>query len=305
MPSRARNVLLLLIVLLMVNASAVVAQVVQKGHTRDGEILAFDDTVRIDGETRGDVIVFAGELHVGGHVSGDVVTFASDVAFSEGASIDGDLVIFGGKSSGVGFVSVTGDKLVRTRTSGTATVGDQFEAFAEPLSFFTTGVQLTLLLLWLAVTIVMTVISGREIRAASQEVRLSPMHTFTLGLVAVTSFVLTLVVFSYLIPYAIGIPLIIAAAVVGILTKVFGMIAIFHVIGSLLFGPKRREDLNRGFMRGDLALAVVGLLILGLIRLIPGVGMFVWMLASIFGIGTALATRFGRREPWFLAARYS
>jgi hypothetical protein len=29
----------------------------------------------------------------------------------------------------------------------------------------------------------------------------------------------------------------------------------------------------------------------------------VWSGASIFGIGVALATKFGRREPWFLAWR--
>jgi hypothetical protein len=42
-------------------------------------------------------------------------------------------------------------------------------------------------------------------------------------------------------------------------------------------------------------------LILGAIRLIPVIGTIVWAFASVFGIGVALATKFGRREPWFLA----
>jgi hypothetical protein len=50
-------------------------------------------------------------------------------------------------------------------------------------------------------------------------------------------------------------------------------------------------------------MVIIGLLILGAIRLVPVIGPIVWGLASIFGVGTALATKFGRREPWFLAWR--
>lgn len=295
----------MLFVLLLLFAATAEGQVVGRGDAFDGEIIAFDKAVAVDGELRGDVIVVGGSLRITGQVAGDVVTVATDVTFAEGAAIDGDLVIFGGATEGIGLVSITGDKLVRARSGAAAPIGDQLAGFTEPLTLFSTGVQLTLLLLWLAVTIVLTVVSGREVRAASQELRVSPMHTFTLGLVAVTSFVLTLVVFSYLIPFGAGVPLIIVAAVLAILTKVFGMIAVFHAVGTLLFRPRRREDLGRGVVRGDVALAVAGLLVLGLLRIIPGAGMFVWMLASIFGVGCALATKFGRREPWFLAARTS
>ena len=50
-------------------------------------------------------------------------------------------------------------------------------------------------------------------------------------------------------------------------------------------------------------MVVIGVLLLGAIRLIPVVGTIVWGLASIFGVGVALATKFGRREPWFLEFR--
>jgi hypothetical protein len=50
-------------------------------------------------------------------------------------------------------------------------------------------------------------------------------------------------------------------------------------------------------------MVVIGILILGAIRLIPAVGPVVWSLSSIFGVGVALATRFGRREPAFLVWR--
>jgi len=133
-------------------------------------------------------------------------------------------------------------------------------------------------------------------------VRSSALHCFVVGLVALTSFVLTAIAFSYLVPYVIGIPLLAALAIFAILTKVYGMIAVFHTIGTLIVAPRSRESLaRRKWLRGDLAMVVIGVLILGAIRLIPIAGAIVWAISSVFGVGVALATKFGRREPWFLA----
>jgi hypothetical protein len=161
-----------------------------------------------------------------------------------------------------------------------------------------------LLAVWMFAAVALTLLSGREIRYSSVEMRASALHCFALGLVAVTSFALTAIVFSYLIPYHVGVPLLFALGVFAILTKIYGTIAVFHAIGMLVAGSRTRDQLaSRKWFRGDLAMVVVGVVILGVIRLIPIVGPIIWALASVFGIGTALATKFGRREPWFLAYR--
>ena len=167
-----------------------------------------------------------------------------------------------------------------------------------------TAVVASLLFVWLVGALILTLVSSREIRYSSAEVRVAPLHCVTLGLVAVTSFVLTAVVFSYLVPYVVGTPLLIALAVFAILTKIYGMVAVFHAVGVVVAGPRSRDDLaRRRWLRGDVALVVTGLLILGAIRLIPIAGQIIWAAASVFGIGVALATKFGRREPWFLTWR--
>ena len=95
-----------------------------------------------------------------------------------------------------------------------------------------------------------------------------------------------------------------ALAVFAIVAKIYGAIAVFHALGTMIAGARSRDALDRRrWLRGDLAMVVVGVLILGALRLIPVVGTIIWMLASVFGVGTALATKFGRREPWFLAWR--
>jgi hypothetical protein len=167
-----------------------------------------------------------------------------------------------------------------------------------------TAVKLSLLFVWIVVGVVVTLFAGREVRYSSVEVRASALYCFALGLVAFTSFVITAIVFSYLVPYIVGVPLLAALGVFAILTKVFGMISIFHAAGSIVAGSRSRSQLDqRRWFRGDLAMVIVGLVVLGAIRLIPVVGTIAWSLASVFGIGTALATRFGRRDPAFLAWR--
>ena len=169
-----------------------------------------------------------------------------------------------------------------------------------------TAVIASLLAVWMFAAVALTLLSGREIRYSSLEMRASALHCFALGLVAVTSFALTAIVFSYLIPYHVGVPLLFALGVFAILTKIYGTIAVFHAVGTLVAGSRTREQLaRRHWLRGDLAMVVVGVIILGALRLIPIAGPIIWVLASVFGIGTALATKFGRREPWFLAWRPS
>ncbi len=42
----------------------------------------------------------------------------------------------------------------------------------------------------------------------------------------------------------------------------------------------------------------MGLLVLGGLKLVPWVGTLVWWTATFVGVGVALSTKFGRREPW-------
>lgn len=167
-----------------------------------------------------------------------------------------------------------------------------------------TAVKVSLLFVWIIAAVVLTLASAREVRYSSIEIRTAPLHCLALGLVAVTSFVLTAILFSYLIPYLVGLPLLVALGLFALIAKISGMIAIFHSIGTLVAGARSRDELaQRRWLRGDLAMVLIGVLLLGAIRLIPIAGTIVWSIASVFAIGTALATKFGRREPWFLTWR--
>ncbi len=252
-----------------------------------------------------DTYVFRHDATLSDPISGSLQVYMGNVTVAN--VIGGDLLVAGGSVKFIGNGRVEGNLIyAASRISGAdGRVGGNIYPLLSlegaAVSMTKNAVIASLLLLWLLVAVAVTLLSGREVRLSSVEVRTSALHCFVLGLVAFTSFVLTAIAFSYLVPYVIGIPLLAALGVFGILTKVYGMIAVFHAIGTIVAGSRSRQQLaSRKWLRGDLAMVVIGVLILGAIRFIPVVGTMVWGLASVFGIGVALATRFGRREPWFL-----
>jgi hypothetical protein len=258
------------------------------------------------GDHRGDVFLVGGDLRVEGRVNGDVLTVGTNVSFGEQGYVSGDFVGFGGAINGLTAEKVGGDAVARPKEGVGAIHGDAsiLTGWREPFSLLSIAVQFSLLVVWFVAAVVLSLIMPREIRSGSLELRTGLLHHFILGLVGFTSFVLTAVVFSYLVPYLVGIPLLLFLGALGVVVKVFGMMAVFHLVGSVLFAAHSREELGkRGWIRGDLALTIAGLIVLGLLRLIPVVGTAIWMTASVLGIGAALSTRFGRRDPWFLAVR--
>lgn len=270
---------------------AVVSPTGASGQSRTSEKRFVNETVTLTEPVHGTVQAYGGSLTVASEISGDLLVIGSTVVFVGGGRVRGNIIHAGARLQGV-------DGRVGGRVYPLASLEGAAGAVTKSV------IIASLLLVWLIAAVVVTLMSGREIRLSSVELRTSALHCFVLGLVALTSFVLTAIAFSYLVPFVIGIPLLAALAVFGILTKVYGMIALFHAVGTLVAGSRNRSQLaNRKWLRGDLAMVVIGVLLLGAIRMIPVVGTILWSLASIFGVGVALATKFGRREPWFLEFR--
>lgn len=260
-------------------------------HTERADRYFFGQNVEITEPVAGNVQVYGGDVTVSSEIEGDLLVFGGDVLFNPGGRLGGDLISGGGRVMGE-------EGHVAGRSYSLASLQ------GATLSLQKTAVVLLTLCVWLVAALILTLVSGREVRYSSVEIRASAGHCFLVGLVAITSFILSAIVFSYLVPFLVGIPLLAALGVFALLTKIYGMIAVFHAAGSLIASARTRDQLaSRRLLRGDLAMVMVGLLVLGAIRLIPVVGPAVWSLASVFGVGVALATKFGRREPWFLAWR--
>ncbi|MBI2214472.1 MAG: hypothetical protein HYU52_12570 [Acidobacteria bacterium] len=246
------------------------------------------------------------DVQIDSLVRGDVVVIGGSIRFGERGRIEGDLVALGSAFDPQDASKVQG-RVVRPFWIGSAAQnvsrsGELFDTFDARVSLLIAAFKISMLLVWLALALLFVLAAPRALRNSSLEVRAGILHSLVIGLVAFTSLILTAIVLSYLIPYVIGIPLLISLAVVAIVAKVYGMVVIFHAVGTLLFGARTREELDRRrIVKGDLAMVVLGLCVLGVLRMIPVVGGFVWIIASLAGLGVAFQTRFGRREPWFLS----
>ncbi len=264
-------------------------------------------TAVVDEPIAGDLQALGGSVRVDSTVAGDVIALGSDIEFGPEGRVEGSVIALGGSVRGLRREAVGGE--VWAPAGVVAALGEErggeaiVAMLSDPFSLVAAAIKLVLTLFWIAVAVLVVLVAGREVRESSLEVRAGPFYSFLLGLVAFTSFVLTALVFAYLVPYGVGVLLLAILGAVAVVAKIYGMVAVFHAIGVLLAGPRTPEAAHRGAIRGDLALTVVGAVTLGALRLVPLVGNVVWVVASIAGIGVALATGLGRREPWFLSRR--
>lgn len=276
------------------------------GHAAD--VTAIGRDLTIDTAVGGNVQAVGGTAFVDARVEGSIIVLAGHLRFGPNASVGGDVVALATRIEGLDRAKIGGDVFapgslavaIRQGGTGSSTIG----AMGRPFTLVGFALNLSLLFGWMIAAVALSLGAGREVRFSSVEVRASMLHAFTLGLVAFTSFVITAIALTYLIPYAVGIPLLALLGFFAVVTKIYGMVAVFHAVGTAVAGVRSHDDVaRRSWLRGDLAMTLIGLLILGALRMIPVVGVFIWMAASICGIGVALATRFGRRDPWFLAFR--
>lgn len=266
------------------------------------DVTVFGRETTIDRRVDGSVQVYGANAIINGEVTGDLLVFGGNIRFGANGRVFRDVIAVGGRVDEA--QGKIGGRLYSTRTAGGA-ISILSNAAAESRGLFAVAalaMKASLLVLWFAVAVAGALSLGREIRFSSVEVRGSALYCFALGLVALTSFLLSAILFGYLIPFGIGLPLLTALAVIAVATKIYGMLVVFHAVGTIIAGSRTSQQLaSRRWLRGDLAMVVIGLLILGAVRMIPVVGSVVWALASVFGVGVTLATKFGRREPWFLA----
>jgi hypothetical protein len=99
-------------------------------------------------------------------------------------------------------------------------------------------------------------------------------------------------VFSILLSFIlIGIPILFALIIIGIVIKVFGQVILYHFFGESLsqaFGGKKPTPL----------LAVVlGFLLVSIVGFIPILGTLFSFVLSIIGWGVILRTKFGTKAP--------
>jgi len=237
----------------------------------------------------GRVIAILSDVRVAARVSGDVVVWGGNVSFAPGGSIAGDLIVFGGRidapAGGVppveGRIATPGSLLRVYLAEMRRAPWEGASAGASTIG----GLHLVALSAWLAVALGLLYFFSSPLSRAAMSAEDDWTGSLAAGALGVLTLFLTAGAALSLLPSALAIPIALATAAVAVVAKIFGMAALFLLLGQKLIksvAPPRRP-----------AALAAGFLVLGAVSLVPFLGAIVWSAASVVAVGVALMSRFG------------
>ncbi len=277
---------------------------VPKGASRSGDLVALGKSILLEGELEGSlVLVGGGRARVSGRIGRDLILLGANATIARGARIDGDVLALGGKitfeENSSAASSVRGR--IRTITALEAAVVSELET--SPLTSGKTSplvlsFRLFFLFCWLVVSIGLLFLAPRPVLRAADEARGRLAFLAAVGATAVLTAVFLAAFALSVLPARFALAL--GVALLGALAaaKIFGLAVLFVVLGRRATRRAVRGDL----LFGDPAALAAGLLLLGLVSLVPVAGPLVWGLASLAGIGISLAAAASREPRLVLAA---
>jgi hypothetical protein len=246
--------------------------------------------VVVSAETPGKVIAVLANVRVAARVSGDVVVWGGNVSFAPGGSVAGDLLVFGGTieaPAGGGALPVEGRVATPVSLLNVYLAEIQrapWESSRAGASILG-GLRLVALSAWLAVALALLYFFSSPLSRAAMLAENDWTAALAAGVLGVLTLFLVAGAALSLLPSAVAIPIALATAAVAVGAKVFGMAALFLLVGQRIlksFAPARRP-----------AALAAGFVLLGGLSLVPFLGAVVWSAASIVAVGVALVSRFG------------
>ena len=275
-------------------ASARPALRLEPGAIARHQLVAVARDIEVDGDALADVAALNGSVLVRGRVKGDVIVIGGSARLGPRASVDGDISVIGGVIQVDPGARIGGRSVAYPNASPTLTTLLEGPSLglsdASPLVL---GAKLALLAAWAALLLLLFAASGRQMLETAEDVRREPFLSFFTGLTGVAALVLTALALTIFLGGLAWAPMLALVALLLLVLKLWGMVAVFYALGDWVALRLLHRNLR------PLNAATLGLLLMGAIKFLPYVGVWVWTAATLIGIGATLATKFGRREAWF------
>ena len=277
-----------------ITASNRVALRLEKGSIARQQLVAIGRDLVVDGEALGDVAALQGSIEVTGRVAGDVIALGGNARLARTAEVGGDVYALGGAIDASPGARLGGRTVSYPSASAAWLTLIEGPAVGLPSSSpVVLGAKVALLAAWAALLLLFFAASGREVLGTADNVRREPFRSFFVGLSGVLAMLLTALFLSAFAGAFVGVPLLVLVVLLAVVLKLWGMIAVFYALGDWI----ARHLVHRRIR--PLTAATWGLLALGALKFFPWIGIWSWTAATLIGVGAALSTKFGRREPWF------
>ena len=237
----------------------------------------------------GRVVAVVSDVSIESAVGGDVIVWGGDVSFGPRGRVAGNLLVVGGvirAQAGHDALPVGGT----VSTPGTLLQLYLAEMKRAPwapgaLSPVVWGLRLLALSAWLAVAVALLYFFGSPLARAADRADSNWTGALTAGVLGVLTIFLGAAAALALLPSAVSVPVALFLGGAAIAAKVFGMGALFLLLGQKItsaFAPAKRP-----------AALAVGFAVLGGLSLLPIAGAILWSAASIVAVGIAFLSRFG------------
>ncbi|HVT57954.1 MAG TPA: hypothetical protein VHR45_06115 [Thermoanaerobaculia bacterium] len=271
-----------------------IALELEAGSVAHHQLVAMGRDIVVAGDALADVAALQGSVIVTGHVGGDVIVLGGNARLGPRARVDGDISVVGGTIQADLGARIGGRSVSYPNASPSLVA--LLEGPSLGLAAFSpvvVGAKLALLAAWAALLLFFFAASGRQLLETAADVRREPFRSFITGLTGVVTLCLTALAFSVFLGGLAWAPLLALVMLLGLALKLWGMVAVFYAFGDWIMRRVARRHLR------PLNAATVGLLLLGVLKFLPYVGVWSWTAASLVGVGATLSTKFGRRELWF------
>ena len=266
----------------------------ESGAIARHQLVAVARDIEVDGDALADVAALNGSVLIRGRVKGDVIVIGGSARLGPRASVDGDISVIGGVIQVDPGARIGGRSVAYPNASPTLTTLLEGPSLglsdASPLVL---GAKLALLAAWAALLLLLFAASGRQMLETAEDVRREPFLSFFTGITGVAALVLTALALTIFLGGLAWAPMLALVALLLLVLKLWGMVAVFYALGDWVALRLLHRNLR------PLNAATLGLLLMGAIKFLPFVGVWVWTAATLIGIGATLATKFGRREAWF------
>lgn len=229
------------------------------------------------------VVSVGGPVVIYGGVKEDVVAIGNSVYLKENASVGGDVVSVGGRVDKEPRATIGGE-IVEVSVPGVVPLTSHLTrgGLLKGLVFF----GILAFIGFLVLTIILVAVLTPQIGRISGVIESSFWKSLGVGLLIA---ILTVPIAIILAVSVIGIVLIPVWVVLVMMAGLIGYVAAAHVLG------KRVLYLFRIYGKSMMTETIIGVILLGLVLLVPFLGHLVKLIAVLCGMGAVYWTRFGTR----------
>ncbi len=246
-----------------------------------GDVMVVGANVTVQGEVRGAIQVIGGNAFISGVVTGDITVIGGNISVQTGGKVYGAAHAIGGT------VITAPNTIVNNTGNDIQSPHDLTQAPGFNLSIDIGSFWLSLLF-WMSAALGLTALTPEMIGHVRYTIR---RRFFLSGIIGAILALAAGIVSVALVFTCLGIPLALAIAVVTWFGWVVGTVGLGAWLGSALFGGSRSSH-----PPSLIVSAILGVLILSILKAIPVAGPFIGYLAGAIALGATTLTLLSARR---------